>query len=559
MFGFEGCCCDKDGELYHLLAEETKPFHLPSPLPQWPEGGGFATGRISLGELEVAMVKDFEYLSSYTSKKGKTSGVTFYKPVSIPDGFFTFGHYCQPTNQQLRGYVIVARDAQNTTGTDPESPPLKSPLGYELIGSSNSGNSEAFYVWKPCPPDGYRALGFVVTIDEDEPDLNEVKCVRDDLTEDCLLDEDTLGTASNLRLWNTKAIKTGMFCKGVTVGTFFCSTDSDNDDDINICCLRNLDPKLEGMPNLDQVNALIDHYGPTVYFHPDEVYLPSSVPWFFENGALLFKKGKSNGISIKVDGSNLPQGGKNDGEFWLDLPEDANDDTFVKNGNLESAELYVHVKPALGGTFTDIAMWIFCPFNGAVTFTIELLNLNIEMNKVGEHVGDWEHFTLRISNYDGELWSVYFSEHSGGEWVDASDLEFIEGNKPIVYSSKCGHASFPNAGTYIQGSTKLGIGVKNDVAKSDRFIDASKKYQIMAAEYLGGVVEEPDWLQYMREWGPTVLYDGRSELEKIIRHLPFFIRLTVETLIDFFPMELYGEEGPTGPKEKDNWYGDERC
>lgn len=533
--------------------EEQKAFCLPAPLPKWPKGQGFATGRINLGELEVAMVKDFDFISSYTPKK-KASGVTFYKPASIPDGFFAFGYYGQPTDQELRGYVLVARAAQNT---ETEFPPLKSPLGYELI-----WNSGDVYVWQPCPPDGYIGLGFVVTIDEIEPDIDEVRCVREDLTDDCEVDDVILGNASNIKIWSTKACKTGMFCKGVTVGTFFCSTSSNSGDDLEICCLRNVNPNLEAMPNLEQIEALIDHYGPTVYFHPDETYLPSSVPWFFENGALLFREGKDNGISIDSDGSILPQGGKNDGQFWMDLPDE--DDTgkngiIVKNGNLESAELYVHVKPALGGTFTDIVFWIFCPFNGPVTFTIEFLNVNIEMNRVGEHVGDWEHYTLRISNFNGELWSVYFSEHSGGEWVDASNLEFIEGNKPIVYSSKHGHASFPNAGTYIQGSTKFGIGVKNDVDKSDWFIDSSKKYQIIAAEYLKGVVDEPDWLQYMREWGPTVLYDGRSELEKLISHLPFFIRLTVETLIDLFPIELYGEEGPTGPKEKDNWYGDERC
>ncbi|KVI07364.1 uncharacterized protein LOC112510257 [Cynara cardunculus var. scolymus] len=555
MFGFECCWSDRDGELYPLLIEEPKPFVLPAPLPQWPQGGGFATGRISLGELEVAMVKDFECISSYTPKKGKTGGVTFYKPVGIPDGFFSFGHYCQLTDQPLRGYVLVARDAGDAAVSETERSLLESPLGYDLIWSS--GN---VYVWQPSPPDGYRAIGFVVTTEPDEPDLGEVRCVRDDLTDNCEVDDVILSVVSSFKVWSTKACKTGMFCKGVTVGTFFCSTDLNDVDELNICCLRNTDLTLEAMPNLEQLRALIDHYGPTVYFHPDEVYLPSSVPWFFENGALLYRKGKSDGISIDIRGSNLPKGGKNDGEYWLDLPENVNDEICVKNGNLESAELYVHVKPALGGTFTDIAMWIFCPFNGPVTFTVELLNLNIEMNRVGEHVGDWEHFTLRLSNFNGELWSVYFSEHSGGEWVDASKLEFVEGNKPIVYSSKCGHASFPNAGTYIQGSTKLGIGVKNDVAKSDWFIDSSKRYQFMAAEYLGShVVAEPDWLQYMREWGPTVLYDGRSELEKIISHLPFLIRLTVETLIDLFPMELYGEEGPTGPKEKDNWYGDERC
>jgi hypothetical protein len=186
--------------------------------------------------------------------------------------------------------------------------------------------------------------------------------------------------------------------------------------------------------------------------------------------------------------------------------------------------------------------------------------MTIPMTKIGQHVGDWEHYTLRVSNFTGELWQVFFSEHSGGRWVDASDLEFIEGNRPVVYSSKHGHASFPHPGTYLQGSTKLGIGVRNDVARSKYYVDSSLKYQLVAAEYLGdGVVTEPCWLQYMREWGPTIVYDSRSEIDKILDHLPFFVRFSVENLVDLFPTELYGEEGPSGPKEKYNWVGDEIC
>ncbi|KAJ0511425.1 putative beta-glucosidase [Helianthus annuus] len=39
------------------------------PLPRSRYRQGFATGRINLGELEVAMVKDFEVISTYTPKK----------------------------------------------------------------------------------------------------------------------------------------------------------------------------------------------------------------------------------------------------------------------------------------------------------------------------------------------------------------------------------------------------------------------------------------------------------------------------------------------------------
>ncbi|KAL0298586.1 UNVERIFIED_CONTAM: hypothetical protein Sradi_6518400 [Sesamum radiatum] len=65
-------------------------------------------------------------------------------------------------------------------------------------------------------------------------------------------------------------------------------------------------------------------------------------------------------------------------------------------------------------------MWIFCPFNGPST--IKAGAFNYTFSRIGQHVGDWEHYTLRLSNFDGELWSVYFSEHSGGEWLDASEL-----------------------------------------------------------------------------------------------------------------------------------------
>ncbi|KAL0383662.1 UNVERIFIED_CONTAM: hypothetical protein Scaly_0653500 [Sesamum calycinum] len=202
-------------------------------------------------------------------------------------------------------------------------------------------------------------------------------------------------------------------------------------------------------------------------------------------------------------------------------------------------------------------MWVFCPFNGPGTLKVGMMN--IALSKVGQHVGDWEHFTLRISNFTGELWSIYFSQHSGGEWVDAFDLEFIEGNKAVIYSSKNGHASFPHPGTYIQGSSKLGIGVRNDAARSDHIVDSSRQYEIVAAEYLGdGVVKEPGWLQYMREWGPTIVYDSRKELDKIIKVFPSPVKYSMENICNKLPLEFYGEEGPSGPKEKNNWIGDER-
>lgn len=529
-------------------------------------GQGFGTGRISLGEIEVAKITKFQ---SVLNLHGKSKGVSFYKPVDIPKGFLCLGYYCQPNNQPLRGYVLVALETATPKPKfgclqDSKSnlPALEKPVNYSLVWSVDSSSDGPGYFWLPNPPLGYKAVGFVVTTNPEDPKVDEVMCVREDLTETCetsdaICSMDSIFSKDAFRVWSTTPCERGMWCQGVAVGTFFCSSYSDSKKDLCIGCLKNMNSSLDGMPNLNQVHALIKHYGPTLFFHPDEEYLASSVQWFFKNGALLFRDGSDKGEPIKLGGSNLPAGGVNDGKFWIDLPSDDEAKERLKKGNMESSELYVHVKPALGGAFTDIAMWVFCPFNGPATLKVGLLT--IALNKIGEHVGDWEHYTLRVSNFTGELWQIYFSEHSGGRWVDASDLEFIQGNKAVVYASKHGHASYPHPGTYIQGSKKFGIGARNDVARSKFFIDSSTRYKIIAAEYLGdGVVAEPAWLQYMREWGPTVMYDSRSEIDKILDLLPFYFRFSVENIFDLFPTELYGEEGPTGPKEKDNWEGDER-
>ncbi|PKA46469.1 putative holliday junction resolvase [Apostasia shenzhenica] len=556
------CFCWKRGRVYDFVSREPESFSLPSAMPEWPVGKGFAKGSIYLGEIEVVKITKFESIWSCYLQKNKRKGATFYRPSDIPDGFFCLGHYGQVNDHPFRGFLLAARAVSSSEKI--VLPALRKPIDYELIWSSSNWQDddcdESGCFWLPCPPQGYRAVGYVVTKDCSKPSLDEVRCVRADLTDTCeryepILTIDSSGVEIPITVWKTRPSCRGIWCKGVSVGTFCCSMNVIFDGEMDISCLKNLDPYLPSMPNLDQINALIKHYGPTVFFHPKETYLPSSVSWFFRNGAMLYKRDEEDGEAIDALGLILPDGGDNDGEYWIDLPDDDRSN-LIKHGNIESAKLYVHVKPALGGTFTDIAMWVFCPFNGPAILKIGLLTISLK--KLGQHVGDWEHFTLRICNFTGELWSIYFSQHSGGEWIDASDLEFIESNRAIVYSSRNGHASFPHPGMYLQGSRKLGIGVRNDAASSKFFIDSSVSYQIIAAEYLGDTVSEPCWLQYMREWGPTVVYNSKTELDKIISHLPINLRFSVESIFDKLPLELYGEEGPTGPKQKDNWIGDER-
>lgn len=505
-------CQRNNGNKSIKMSPSFTTFLLPAPLPKWPQGRGFATGTINLGELEVAQIRRFEFIWGSHLSHDKRKGISFYKPLGIPEGFFSLGHYCQPNDKALNGYVLVAKDLASHNSS---SQSLVMPVDYSLVWSSDDGMGiydQPGYFWLPKPPSGYKALGFVVSTQPGKPDLAEVRCVREDLVDECetyVLLLEILSKFQNIpfKVFKTRPRYRGMLGRGVSVGTFFCTSQLTAGEEMPIACLKNKDTNWQAMPNLNQIHALIRHYGPTIFFHPNEVYFPSSVTWFFKNGALLCKAGQSTCVPIDAEGSNLPSGGTNDGEYWLDFPADDRREV-LKRGNLESAELYVHVKPALGGTFTDIAMWVFSPFNGPATLKIG--PRNIALDRIGEHIGDWEHFTLRVSNFTGELHSVYFSQHSGGVWIDACDLEFVEGNRPVVYSSKHGHACYPYPGIYLQGSSSLGIGIRNDCARSNFSLDSSTHYQIMAAEYLGEDVTEPYWLQFMRQWGPKIVYDRRK-------------------------------------------------
>eukprot|EP00249_Psilotum_nudum_P024749 c29285_g6_i1 orf=356-2155(+) len=569
-----------------------RPFELPSVLPEWPPGTGFATGSISLGEIEIAQAPTLREIWRTYEGGVDNQGAAFFKPVNIPAGYSCLGYHCQPNNGTFDDWILVARETLpccmrtvsplgsaeavlsgeedpsgvvHTVINESSLPPLVSPLSYELIWSSaewiGRANGPAYF-WLPCSPDGYMAVGYVVTNTEESPSIDEVKCVRSDLTDTC--QKDNLiwrtDTESAFNVWSLKPLVIGTEAKGAPVGSFCCNTSSSGGRYVRNACLKNSHFVLSSMPNLDQLHALIGNYGPTIFFHTDEVYLPSSVYWIFMKGALLYRRGDYNPVKISVDGSNLPGGGTNDGEYWIDLPNDGNADE-VKKGDLSSAEVYVHVKPMLGATFTDLAAWIYYPFNGPSTAKLGLLNLHL--GKIGQHVSDWEHFTLRVNNFTGQLWGIYFSQHSAGTWVKASELEYIEDNRAVVYSSKNGHSSYAHPGVHLQGDGRIGFGIRNDAARSNYILDSSKSYQIVSAEYLnldgvGDTLIEPVWLQYMREWGPKVQYNTRAELDKLLEKIPSKLRTTFLSLINKFPNELSGEEGPTGPKEKDNWFGDER-
>ena len=92
------------------------------------------------------------------------------------------------------------------------------------------------------------------------------------------------------------------------------------------------------------------------------------------------------------------------------------------------------------------------------------------------------------------------------------------------------------------------------MARSDKCFDAGIGYEVIA----GPGVVEPPWLNYFRKWGPRVHYRIDIFLNSVAKILPIFLRKGLRKLINKIPLEMRGQDGPTGPKVKVTWTGDEQ-
>lgn len=140
-------------------------------------GPGFASGVIDLGELQVSQITTFKKVWTIHQGGADNQGATVFEPIGIPPGFFMLGSYCQPNNKPLFGWVLVAKDVSSSTtnGT------LKQPVDYLPVWSSafqKINQDSPGYVWLPKAPNGYKAVGHVVTTTPEKPALDKIRCVR---------------------------------------------------------------------------------------------------------------------------------------------------------------------------------------------------------------------------------------------------------------------------------------------------------------------------------------------------------------------------------------------
>ena len=127
-------------------------------------------------EILISFAQNFQY--RWNDKgSGQSLDGSFYHPVTTdgfkPLGSLGFRGYYNPDG--IHGVMIV----KAKSGSDALAPPADYT---EIWNDKGTGSDTDGSFWMPVPPQGYKAMGVVVQAGYGKPSLDDVVCVREDLT-----------------------------------------------------------------------------------------------------------------------------------------------------------------------------------------------------------------------------------------------------------------------------------------------------------------------------------------------------------------------------------------
>lgn len=522
-------------------------------------------------ELSIKQTTHFNLVWWDKGSDGDQDGS--YWRANLPEGYFALGHYGRGGYGEPHTPMIVVKPEQGFEDA------VARPTDYTKIWDDRgSGAKRDGSFWLPVPPSGYVACGVVAAGNHNKPSLDEVMCIREDLTlkaesgQNIWTDKGT-GAKRDVGTWHINPQNTA----GVNANTFYAvqSHSAPSNNPAWHCLAANRVTAPHPLTK-NELNEAIQKYAPILHIHPNENYKPTSVEYFVQNADVL---DKATGQKHQAQIADLPQGKENKDKFQLVLNNNA-----AKSGDFSLAKSYVHAKKT-SVLYTDIQFWFFYAYNGHGTFRLKTLafgqtlwSSNASAEPIGEHEGDWEHVTIRINNFTHRPESMYLSQHDGGAWTPWSELS-LTGTQPNVYSSINGHASYKDCGpNYIHhikipnsdwSPQAIEFFLVNETKSGGATLNCAEKHELLNAEYLGtDAPEQPSWVNYWGRWGKSSdAHFTAWEVEKIIlKNAPQILATLGPTatalvatlapiIVPFIKVDE--QNGPAAPIAKKGWNGNE--
>lgn len=206
----------------------------------------------------------------------------------------------------------------------------------------------------------------------------------------------------------------------------------------------------------DEKNNLTNKHAPYVYMDINEEYFPSTVEFTFPYVERYKHK---------------------DGNYWVRTKEKLKGPSDVLpyfSGDLTNAKVYAFWV-CKKENIQEITYFFFYPYNRGK---------QVAGTVWGNHVGDWEHATIRIKpRFANGRWKllpivVYLSAHSGGSsrrWNDVA----LNNSSPIIFSAQGSHAMYFTEGKHKYNTIPPLIDLCSKGAK----FDCTEPERVVAFDY----------------------------------------------------------------------------
>ena len=175
----------------------------------------------------------------------------------------------------------------------------------------------------------------------------------------------------------------------------------------------------------EQKVKLLTAYAPRIWWDENEKYFSSDVEFAAEN---MTKALGANGNLYYLQA--------------LDSPHFMSDFFY---GDLEHAKAYAFAIEK-EYKYLDLSYYYYAPFN---------LGKQIAGMEFGDHVGDWEHVSVRLMKEEKEGATYYrpvtvdYSAHFMRNYVSWDEVETVDGTHPVAYTACGSHGMWKDAGTHV--------------------------------------------------------------------------------------------------------------
>ncbi len=368
--------------------------------------------------IEIRNTADFR--QTWNDKgSGADDDVALYRPVA-PPGWAVVGDYAQGNYDQPTAVSYLVRGGGDM---------LRPPSGFRKVwDDSGSGADRDGSVWKPVAPSGYVCLGDVTNGSHDQPEVSDYRCLRRDLATPGKLGrmiwkDSGSGADDDVSVWNIND------SRGMPTATF-AANGSHGPPSGPFYTLEGLLPPKPAVSAEHKLH-LLHEFAPLVWLAPGEEFFPSSVEWAFPHLKRF----------------------RHDGRYWLrtrqPLSSPSDDSLPVFRGDLESAPVYAFWVDK--GGYADLVYYFYYPYNRGKSVANTIW---------GNHVGDWEHITVRLTWLRGGDWSlepthVYIAAHNFGGAFRFRAVAREDGTHPVVFSARGSHGSWREPGRHVYKSIPL--------------------------------------------------------------------------------------------------------